>query len=81
MTTLPLPDGSASLTVEDAGPGVPPDLREEAFRPFVSSKPSGLGVGLAICRSIAQAHGGSLAFADPVGTGARLVLTLPGVRA
>jgi signal transduction histidine kinase len=77
VTTATLPNGGATLTVEDAGPGVAPDQREEAFRPFISSKQSGLGVGLAICRSIAQAHGGSLAFVDPVGTGARIVLTLP----
>jgi C4-dicarboxylate-specific signal transduction histidine kinase len=77
VTTETLRGGGAALTVEDAGPGVPPDRREEAFRPFVSTKPSGLGVGLAICRSIAQAHGGSLAFAEPVGAGARIVLTLP----
>ncbi len=77
VTTLRLAGGGATLMVEDTGPGVPPDQREEAFRPFTSSKPSGLGVGLAICRSIAQAHGGSLAFADPAGPGARVVLTLP----
>jgi signal transduction histidine kinase len=81
VTTATLPSGEATLTVEDAGPGVPPDQREEAFRPFISSKSTGLGVGLAICRSIAQAHGGSLAFVDPVGAGAKIVLTLPGARA
>jgi C4-dicarboxylate-specific signal transduction histidine kinase len=81
VTTATLPGGEATLTVEDAGPGVPPDQREEAFRPFISSKSTGLGVGLAICRSIAQAHGGSLAFVDPLGAGAKIVLTLPGARA
>lgn len=89
IATAPLPGGGANLTVEDAGPGVPPDQREDAFRPFVSSKASGLGVGLAICRSIAQAHGGSLAFVDPPGpgadmgakVGARILLTLPAARA
>ena len=81
VTTATLPGGGATLTVEDVGPGVAPDQRDEAFRPFISSKQSGLGVGLAICRSIAQAHGGSLAFVDPVGTGARIVLTLPPVAA
>ena len=73
--------GSATLAVEDAGPGVAPDMRVAAFRPFVSTKSSGLGVGLAICRSIAEAHGGTLAFADPVGSGARIVLTLPEAKA
>jgi signal transduction histidine kinase len=73
--------GSATLAVEDAGPGVAPDMREAAFRPFVSTKSSGLGVGLAICRSIAEAHGGTLTFADPAGSGARIVLTLPEAKA
>jgi signal transduction histidine kinase len=73
--------GSANLAVEDAGPGVAPDKREDAFRPFVSTKTSGLGVGLAICRSIAEDHGGTLAFADAAGSGARIVLTLPQAKA
>ncbi|MCX7288168.1 MAG: ATP-binding protein [Rhodobacterales bacterium] len=77
VSTVFHPGGAATLTVEDAGPGIPPDQREEVFRPFVSSKPLGLGVGLAICRSIAAAHGGSLAFVDPEAAGARIVLTLP----
>jgi signal transduction histidine kinase len=81
VTTTPIATGGATLTVEDAGPGLAANLREDAFRPFVSNKPSGLGVGLAICRSIAEAHGGSLAFAEPVGAGARVVLTLPEARA
>jgi C4-dicarboxylate-specific signal transduction histidine kinase len=77
ITSGSLATGNATLTVEDTGPGVPPDRRSDAFRPFVSTKTSGLGVGLAICRSIAEAHGGSLAFADVAGNGARIVLTLP----
>jgi signal transduction histidine kinase len=80
VTTAALPGNDATLTVEDAGPGLPPDQREAAFRPFVSSKPLGLGVGLAICRSIAEAHDGSLDFVDPEGAGARIVLTLPSAR-
>lgn len=81
VTTAALSGGGVELTVEDAGPGVPPDRRDAAFRPFVSSKPSGLGVGLAICRSIAEAHGGSLGFVGPSGASARIVLTLPSTRA
>lgn len=79
LTTATMTDGSVALSVEDTGPGVAPDQRETAFRPFVSSKSSGLGVGLSICRSIAEAHGGTLAFADPKVAGARIVLTLPGL--
>lgn len=78
VSTVVAADGRATLAVEDAGPGISPALREEAFRPFTSTKASGLGVGLAICRSIAEAHGGTLAFADASGPGAQVVLTLPG---
>ncbi|WP_431299248.1 ATP-binding protein [Tabrizicola sp. BL-A-41-H6] len=77
VTTARQPDGSSTLAVADAGPGVPPDKRADVFRPFVTSKSKGLGVGLAICRNIAEAHGGTLAFTEPQGGGARIMLTLP----
>ena len=48
------------LVVSDTGPGLGPGIRERVFEPFVSGKPSGLGLGLAISRAIAEAHGGSL---------------------
>lgn len=50
-----------SIRVEDSGPGVVPLVSGSLFEPFVSTKSSGLGLGLAISRSIADAHGGSLA--------------------
>ena len=81
VSSASLVDGSATVTVEDRGPGVPPEKRDDAFRPFFSTKSSGLGVGLAICRSIAEAHGGTLAFVDTAGPGAQVVLRLPGARA
>lgn len=78
VSTARLADGGCRLAVEDAGPGIDPDRREAVFRPFASTKATGLGVGLAICRNIAAAHGGTLAFAEPDGgRGARAVLTLP----
>jgi signal transduction histidine kinase len=77
VSTARRPDGSSTLAVADAGPGVPADRRAEIFRPFVTSKSTGLGVGLAICRSIAEAHGGSLEFTDPETRGARILLSLP----
>ena len=78
VTTARLPDGTLTLAVADAGPGIPPDQREDVFRPFVTTKAAGLGVGLAICRNIAEAHGGTLAFTDPdAGHGARILLRLP----
>lgn len=53
-------DGQVRVVVADNGPGVSPPFRERLFEPFVSGKPSGLGLGLAISRAIAEAHGGSL---------------------
>ena len=48
------------IVVADNGPGVAPALRSRAFEPFVSGKPSGMGLGLAVSRAIAEAHGGTL---------------------
>jgi C4-dicarboxylate-specific signal transduction histidine kinase len=48
------------VSVRDSGPGLDPDIIEELFKPFVTNKPDGLGMGLAISRSIIEAHGGRL---------------------
>jgi PAS domain S-box-containing protein len=52
--------GVVELLVADQGTGIPPDEMDRVFEPFVTSKPHGLGLGLAICRSIVTAHGGRL---------------------
>jgi len=70
-------NGTCEMTISDSGPGIPPELTATIFQPFVSTKHEGLGLGLAICRSIALAHGGSLAFDEDRTEGARAVLTLP----
>jgi signal transduction histidine kinase len=71
--------GWISFSVEDNGPGVPPQLRERVFEPFFTTKPPGRGsgMGLAISRRIAEVHGGSLTLEDAPGGGARFVLRLP----
>lgn len=71
-------DGGYEVSVSDNGPGLTPEMMEKAFRPFVSSKPMGLGLGLAICRTIASAHHGTLDFDRLRTSGARAVLSLPG---
>lgn len=64
-----------AVRVSDNGPGVSEQLRETLFEPFVTGKPSGVGIGLAMARKIALAHGGDLML-DSVGQGASFVLTL-----
>ena len=65
------------LVVQDNGPGLPASIASQAFEPFVTTKRDGLGMGLAICRSIAENHGGHLGADAAPGGGARMVLSLP----
>jgi len=51
-------EGHAEVRVEDNGPGVEGGFRERLFEPFVTGKPEGVGLGLAVARSVAEAHGG-----------------------
>jgi two-component system C4-dicarboxylate transport sensor histidine kinase DctB len=64
------------VRVSDDGPGVPDTLKETLFEPFVTGKPSGVGIGLALSRKIARAHGGDLVL-EPTAKGASFLLTLP----
>lgn len=73
----------ARIVVSDEGPGVPAELRDSIFRPFVTSpvarspKTVGVGLGLALAREVAVAHGGDLELDDTVERGARFVMTIP----
>lgn len=69
-------DGDVLIEVQDDGPGFPPgyDVKEPA--PFTTTKPEGSGLGLAVARSIAEAHGGGLSITSSP-RGARVVLKLP----
>ena len=75
IRTEPTPGGIA-IAVEDTGPGISPENAEEIFDAFVSTKPQGMGLGLAICRMIVQRHEGELSFtaANPRGAIFRVVL-------
>jgi C4-dicarboxylate-specific signal transduction histidine kinase len=53
-------DGSILVSVADRGTGLPDDIGEAVYRPFFTTKPEGLGLGLSICRSVVEAHGGRL---------------------
>ncbi|MDB5396203.1 MAG: signal tranduction histidine kinase [Rhodospirillales bacterium] len=74
----------ATIVIDDDGPGIPPESREEVFRPFFRLDPSrnaatgGVGLGLSISRDIAHGHGGEIDLQDSPTGGLRVVLTLPG---
>lgn len=69
--------GFVEVVVEDNGPGLPKEQRERIFEPFHTTKPNGMGVGLAICRTIVQSHGGRIWVESPRGGGAAFHFTLP----
>jgi PAS domain S-box-containing protein len=70
-------DGPVLVTVQDSGPGLDPTNLERVFAPFYSTKSSGLGLGLSICRSIIEAHGGHLWAAAGERRGAIFQFTIP----
>ncbi len=65
------------LEVEDDGPGIPQELADRVFQPFFTTRASGSGLGLAVVKRIAEAHGAELTLESPAGRGASFVLALP----
>ena len=65
------------LAVTDTGPGLPPDIAERAFQPFVTTKPQGIGLGLSISAGIVETHGSQLTVQSEPGAGASFRFTLP----
>jgi signal transduction histidine kinase len=65
------------ITVRDSGPGLDPTSRDRLFDAFYTTKPSGLGMGLAISRSIVESHGGRLWATANAPSGAIFQFTLP----
>ena len=69
--------GEVVLTVEDDGPGIAPELRGRLFRPFVTGRADGTGLGLFLVHRIVELHRGSVAVADRDGGGSRFTVRLP----
>jgi signal transduction histidine kinase len=70
-------DDGVLVAVIDSGPGLQPASLERLFEPFYTTKTGGLGVGLSICRSIVEAHGGRLWASGNVPSGAVFQFTVP----
>jgi PAS domain S-box-containing protein len=71
-------DGTVRTSVRDHGTGISEEMRERLFDPFFSTKSEGLGMGLAIVRSIVEAHGGAITAENVDDGGARFEFVLPG---
>ena len=70
-------DGSPRVTVTDRGPGIAPDVAERLYTSFFTTKPGGLGLGLSICRSIVEMHGGRIGHGPGERGGAAIHFTVP----
>lgn len=75
--TVSMSDGMARVLVEDRGPGVPPELKDEIWNPDVTTKHRGTGLGLAIVRQTVAHHGGAVSVHDRPGGGASFEVRLP----
>jgi two-component system sensor histidine kinase DctS len=70
------------FTVTDVGPGIPPEVAAQLFTPFFTTRSEGMGLGLSLCRTVIEQHGGALDFGPgPGGRGTAFQFTLPASRA
>jgi two-component system sensor histidine kinase DctS len=83
LAAEPAEDGRRIVfTVADQGPGIPPDVAARLFTPFFTTRAEGMGLGLSLCRTVAEQHGGALAYGPgPQGRGAAFRFSLPVARA
>jgi len=77
IATVRRSDAQIEISVSDTGPGLAPEVRSRLFQPFVTTKATGMGVGLSICRSIVEAHGGTLQAEDREDGGTIFRFTVP----
>jgi signal transduction histidine kinase len=66
-----------AVSIRDTGPGIPPDLQEHIFEPFVTTRANGTGLGLAISTQIVQQHHGIIMLESRVGVGTTFTVQLP----
>ena len=80
VRTKSIDESNVLVEVQDSGTGIAADKLESIFDPFITSKPEGLGMGLSICRSIIERHGGKISAANNPDRGAKFSITLPVTR-
>jgi signal transduction histidine kinase len=74
-------NGRVNISVTDTGPGIPPEHRQKIFEPLFTTKARGIGLGLAVCRTLTHANGGELVVEDNPGGGARFSIRIPSATA
>jgi C4-dicarboxylate-specific signal transduction histidine kinase len=79
IAAKPFTPSLVEVCVRDNGPGMPEQVRSRIFQPFNSGKADGMGVGLSICRTIVEAHGGSISVESVAAGGTEFRFTLPAV--
>ena len=77
IETRLLPSDTVQIAVKDTGPGISPEMADRVFQAFSSTKDSGMGLGLSICRTIVEAHGGRISARAATGGGTEFFFTLP----
>jgi two-component system sensor kinase FixL len=79
LSTAPGEEDMATINVADTGHGIAPEMEGQLFQPFSTTKRHGMGVGLSICRTIIEAHGGRIWVEPNPGGGTIFRFTLPAV--
>jgi len=77
VTTSRISPELLQVSVADTGPGISDEMAEKLFQPFVTTKATGMGMGLSICRGIVEAHGGRLWLEASPGGGAVFRFNVP----
>lgn len=77
IETRVLYDEMIEISVKDTGPGIAPELAGHLYQAFSSTKEAGMGLGLSICRTIIEAHGGSIVARSLASGGTEFAFTLP----
>ena len=77
IKTEAIPPG-VKITFSDDGPGIAPELSERVFEPFFTTKAEGMGLGLAVCKNIVQAHDGRIEVRSRSPIGSEIYVSLPG---